>query len=249
MTTLYGFIQPGAYLVTGAWSIGNEMVYYALTPIILFLYNKNKTLGNALTLVTILIGAVYASSVLDPSKTLGEQWVLYVNPFNNLFFYTMGIGLYYNFHDVMISRTVNSMIFIFATALFIELPFSGNQIVLVTGPGRLIFSMLSVCVVVSFYKMTIPLPRLMRSSLELFGRSTYSIYLLHPIILGGLYGLLITRLMTPPAIAFLSIAVITILIAPFSYLFIEESFMRLGKRAVRRLNLLYAQVKMNYAKT
>ena len=34
ITTLFGFIKPAAYIPTGAWSIGNEMVYYALTPLI-----------------------------------------------------------------------------------------------------------------------------------------------------------------------------------------------------------------------
>jgi exopolysaccharide production protein ExoZ len=34
LTTLFGFISPSDYINTGAWSIGNEMVYYALTPAI-----------------------------------------------------------------------------------------------------------------------------------------------------------------------------------------------------------------------
>lgn len=46
ITTLFGFIKPTAYLATGAWSIGNEMVYYALTPLIFYLYNYKKRVGN-----------------------------------------------------------------------------------------------------------------------------------------------------------------------------------------------------------
>ena len=42
VTTLFGFISPGAYVNTGAWSIGNEMVYYAMTPIIILAYNRSN---------------------------------------------------------------------------------------------------------------------------------------------------------------------------------------------------------------
>ncbi len=44
MTTLFGFVKPGFYMNAGAWSIGNEMVYYALTPMFLILYNQKKYL-------------------------------------------------------------------------------------------------------------------------------------------------------------------------------------------------------------
>lgn len=42
MTTTFGFFKPQAYINIGAWSIGNEMVYYALTPIIIMIYNRKK---------------------------------------------------------------------------------------------------------------------------------------------------------------------------------------------------------------
>jgi exopolysaccharide production protein ExoZ len=35
LTTAFGFVDPSLYISTGAWSIGNEMVYYALTPFII----------------------------------------------------------------------------------------------------------------------------------------------------------------------------------------------------------------------
>ena len=37
----FGFIDNSAYLTTGAWSIGNEMVFYLTLPFILFLNRGN----------------------------------------------------------------------------------------------------------------------------------------------------------------------------------------------------------------
>ncbi len=33
LSTIFGFIKPHIYMLTGAWSIGNEMVYCSLTPL------------------------------------------------------------------------------------------------------------------------------------------------------------------------------------------------------------------------
>jgi peptidoglycan/LPS O-acetylase OafA/YrhL len=52
MTGLFGFIRPTAYINTGAWSIGNEMVFYALTPILIGAYSKSRAAGNALVVTT-----------------------------------------------------------------------------------------------------------------------------------------------------------------------------------------------------
>ena len=84
ITTLFGFIRPTAYIPTGAWSIGNEMVYYALTPLIFFLYNYKKWVGNVFFVICLSIGLFFAFNLLNPNVSLSDQWAIYVNPFNNL---------------------------------------------------------------------------------------------------------------------------------------------------------------------
>ena len=42
---LFGFVDTGLYINTGAWSIGNEIVYYSLTPIILLIFEKSRRWG------------------------------------------------------------------------------------------------------------------------------------------------------------------------------------------------------------
>jgi peptidoglycan/LPS O-acetylase OafA/YrhL len=104
LTTLFGFIKPTAYINTGAWSIGNEMVYYALTPVILAVYDRSTRSGNVLTGATVLVGLVFSHVLLDAQVPIAEQWGTYVNPFNNLFLYCGGIALYYNANQLEPSK-------------------------------------------------------------------------------------------------------------------------------------------------
>jgi len=42
LTGLFGFISPKSYFLTGAWSIGNELVFYSIFPLIIYMYDKNN---------------------------------------------------------------------------------------------------------------------------------------------------------------------------------------------------------------
>jgi exopolysaccharide production protein ExoZ len=103
LTTLFGFVSPTEYINMGAWSIGNEMVYYAFTPILISFYHLRKSIGNTITLITVGIGLLFAFSILSPADRLEVQWAKYINPFNNLFLYCAGIAIYYNFRDLTVS--------------------------------------------------------------------------------------------------------------------------------------------------
>ncbi|MBU1238787.1 acyltransferase, partial [Myxococcota bacterium] len=96
ITTLFGFVNHSASTInTGAWSIGNEMVYYSLTPFILILYNWRKWCGNIVLLASVVLAVYFSGYAMDSSSSLGAQWGIYKNPFNNFFLYCAGIALYY----------------------------------------------------------------------------------------------------------------------------------------------------------
>ena len=65
LTASFGFVSPGTYIVTGAWSIGNEMVYYAMTPIIIHIFNKSKIYGNIITLITLALTIYFSFFILN----------------------------------------------------------------------------------------------------------------------------------------------------------------------------------------
>lgn len=230
ITTLFGFIRPTAYIPTGAWSIGNEMVYYALTPLIFFLYNYKKWVGNAFFIICFSIGLFFAFNLLNPNISLSEQWALYVNPFNNLFLYVMGIAIYYNFKNLRFNPKLNNILLIVAISLFSLLPFDGNQISIVSGIGRVVFVVLSFIIVLCFYKLSIKLPNFLSNALETFGIATYGVYLIHPIVY--LYSsYLLKKINLNSGFLLYSIVVImTIIISIISYRLFEVRLIKIGKK-------------------
>jgi len=231
-TTLFGFISPTKYIATGAWSIGNEMVYYALTPIILAAFNYKLWLGNFLFIITLFIGLLFAFIFLHSDKIFAEQWAVYVNPFNNLFLYIGGISIYYNLKQSSINTLALSFVLLISILSFCFLPFSGNQIILVTGIGRIIFVILSFTIVISFYKMKFnKMPQMIKNSLESFGFATYGIYLMHPIIYGYTHNLIHNTFLL-----FFTVVIVTIIVSIYTFRLFEIKLTEIGKKFSNKIN-------------
>lgn len=239
ITLLFSFVDYGAYINTGAWSIGNEVFYYTLTPLILYLYNKGNLYGNTLLIISLILLVWFAFLKLDKNISIGEQWLFYINPFNNLFFYVMGIAIVYN-SDYLKLKPRTVLIFgLLASSIFLFSPVNGNQINIVTGTNRLIFSIASILLVVFFYSYPMRIEKHVGSILKTLGMATYGIYLLHPIV-SDAYNIYIKPIYPfdgeIETIAFISM--VTFSIAIPSYFFIELQFIRLGKK----ITALYSSV-------
>ncbi|MGD3146038.1 acyltransferase family protein [Acinetobacter baumannii] len=224
MTLLFGFIAPGEYINTGAWSIGNEIVYYALTPILIFLYSKNKKLGNMVVVISILIGIIFAFNLLNPKQTLAEQWLIYIHPLNNLFFYTCGIALYYNFHKLDM-KNIAKVLVVIPLAILCFYPIDGDQINITTGINRVIFSMSSIALVLGFYKLRLNLPSLVTRPFASLGEATYGVYLLHPVVY-----IFTNHFFENTILCVISTVGITLIAAFLSYNFYEKRFIIIGKK-------------------
>ena len=231
LTTLFGFIRPTSYINTGAWAIGNEMVYYALTPFVIAVYNRGRRLGNVLTGATVLIGLLFSHVLLDAQVPIAEQWGTYVNPFNNLFLYCAGIALYYNADHLEPSRATCLAVLAVGVAVFIWHPVAGNFIQILTGWNRIVFCAASIAIVFGFYKHRGGLARIVALPLTQLGLAAYGVYLLHPVVwqaCSQLFGLLHLE-STPAAMIGATIAG-TLVIAWVSYHCYELPLIRWGKR-------------------
>lgn len=233
LTTLFGFISPSSYINTGAWSIGNEMVYYAFTPIMIILYEKNRTQGNIMLVASFIVAFIFAFFLLDPQKSLSEEWTTYINPFNNIFLYVAGIAIYYNLKNVNIKSSVLLMLFGISLAIFMFYPVDGDKIAIVTGINRIIFLFSSIILVVSFYKFLSYdiVPKGIQYPLEQFGIATYGVYLLHPIV-NTYIGYILKKLDVENSVMlFVVVVILTIAIAIASFNLFEKKIMIFGKKA------------------
>jgi len=231
LTTSFGFVSPESYINAGAWSIGNEMVYYTITPIIIYAYNKGLIYGNILTTLTVAVALLFSLNFLSAENTLSDQWRIYINPFNNLFFYSSGIAIYYNFRLLSESAKNRLPIILVPLSLLLLIPAQGDQINIVTGWTRTAYSVASISMVMFFYKIPFNLPRSISHTLTQLGIATYGIYLLHPIFYQAT-NLLFKKInlhANPYAIISVTIA-LTIVSAIVIYNLFELSLIRFGKK-------------------
>ncbi|ADL49879.1 acyltransferase family protein [Clostridium cellulovorans] len=236
ITTIFGFIKPEAYISTGAWSIGNEMVYYVITIIIIMAYRRKKLYGNILFVASLIIGYLFAFKFLNPNMELAKQWIIYINPFNNLFFYIGGIAIYYNLKRIDFNKYFNNISLCVAMGLFNFIPVCGNQIFITTSIWRVVFSALSFIIVIGFYKLKLDMPKFIGKPFELFGIATFGVYLIHPVVYYVIKKLISEKLklsgygMMGTIMIIISVSLITILLALVSYYKFELRFMKYGKR-------------------
>ena len=229
LTTAFGFISPTSYMTTGAWSIGNEMVYYALTPILLLTFRRSRTAGNLLVFATIAVGIFFSTALLSPVDSLSRQWATYVNPFNNLFLFCSGVALFFlpNPGRKLISPFV---LLLACAAVLLYWPADGDAINVVTGTNRLVFSLASVGLVLAFYHMRITVPFYVTWPLVQLGLATYGIYLLHSVIWRALR-LVVDHMRWSlhgwPVL--IGVGIATVLVANVLFHTIESYFIQLGK--------------------
>lgn len=226
----FGFFAPDAYYATGAWSIGNEMVFYAAFPVALWLFRRSLT-RSILAAVAMLFLAVFAFVLISPAKTLSEQWAMYIHPLNQIPFFLAGM-LIATLTPRRNYAVASAILVLAAVAVFCLLPFGAERIGMVVGTNRIVFTLACVAVVLGVYASGLSAHGVIHRVLSFLGDASYSIYLLHPIVafpviqiatrlgLGQEYLLHVHLLACVP---------ITLLASWLSYRFLEQPGMRLGQ--------------------
>ena len=222
LTGAFGFVAPGSYINVGAWSIGNELVYYALTPALIVAYARRRAYGNALVAAAAAVWLLFAFVWLTPGEPLAWQWATYIHPFNNFFLYGAGFAI---FHNVgALGRASNAAVGAASLALLALWPSQGDLISIVTGAERVVYCAASIGIVVFFYRSQVRPPRPLANALTTIGLATYGIYLLHPLVFDHLQGRL-----APGTIPAATVA-LTMTLAIVAYRLFEAPLIRLGAK-------------------
>lgn len=229
-TGAFGFVDPAKYITNGAWSIGNELVFYVIFPFVFLANRLSKFAVELFFIASLTLGVYFAFEVLSSNATLAEQWSSYVNPFNQLFLFIGGmvIGKLMNNYR---NNTLAVVLFIGIVLFLAVEPISGNQINIVTGWNRLLFSGVAFTLTISFFLFDYTVPKLMDSVLSKLGHISYSLYLLHAIVFW-----FVARYINrgEHVVLFFAVAMgLTIFLSYLSYNYFEVKFMRMGKNILK----------------
>lgn len=234
-TGLFGFIPERDGIARAAWSIGNEMIFYMFFPLyILMLKFKWKVLFYVAMLAS-LVPAIYISFiVIDPAKTPATEFTHYIHPLNQLFLFVFGIWVAYKFARTNVNITFIKILLLFFFIAFILFPIT-RSIDIFAGVERMALCLICIVICTCIYKLQYDnLSPIIEKPLAFLGETSYSIYLLHPII----YRLMIDTfdVESLPVTISMFLCILPTLVASYLvYQFIEKPAMNLGKIVSRRI--------------
>jgi exopolysaccharide production protein ExoZ len=180
LTLLFGFANPASSPVIGGWSIGVEVVFYLIFPLLLVLRKQVILMFLASVLLTAWVSADIAR--LD---TLANGWEQYVSPANHWVFFCAGVYARLHSHIWRIStRCVQFLIWI-ALSVTIVACLGATELQIVTGWYRVLFTVLSIILVALLGRISVRDEFLQKFSAAMGGAS-YSLYLIHPLVFFGM---------------------------------------------------------------
>lgn len=238
VTLLFSLFDHAGYLSTGAWSIGNEVVFYFIFPLVFLLANRMSYVVPIVFAFSCVVAVLFCFVLLSEKLLLGaDQWATYVNPLNQMFLFFGGvlIGKYGGKIDQYISVTsIYWGVGAGSILIFSFYPAEGDSSAIVTGWTRLVLSMACLLFILSLYKLNPQFKSYPARVLGFFGRGCYSIYLLHPIVafplvyIGGSFNV-------PLFISYSIAFILTLIVSWVTFRYLEEPMMGYGKRVSHHL--------------
>jgi peptidoglycan/LPS O-acetylase OafA/YrhL len=233
LTGLFGFFSWDTYLSGGVWSIGNELVFYVFFPFFVFFSKRNIAFMVVLSVALFGLYLYFSFGVL-PSCPEPEQWRNYINPLNQVFLFLGGFLVGFFLKNQRYKNGVLVIVLLASVFLFVFYPVFGPQFAVKTGFNRLVFTSLCLVICFCFYKISMPLPRLVGRGFSFLGEISYSVYLLHPHVY-DLMGRFRFQVYPISGYARTGISIVlTLVVSYFVYRYFERVFMRLGSTSTQQ---------------
>lgn len=181
-TGLFGFFDPAGDIALGAWSVGDELVYYTISPFLLLLFQKKQIFPLA-TGIALVLGSLYAFWWLQPNVPITQQWAVYVQPGNHLFFFLIGMAM--GLYPALLPHWPSKSWYLIALTLFagvLYFPIGTEVSELICGWPRVFYSLSCMGIVAALYASGLQLPTLPHRWFQWLGAISYGIYLLHPLV-------------------------------------------------------------------
>ncbi len=181
-TGLFAVYEWDNVIAYGGWAIGNELVFYAAFPILLYVYRRSKPSFSVVMFILFAVFIYFSFFALTNANSFIAQWKTYINPLNHLFVFACGFAVGAIFKNIELKPIVSLGLIILALLIFILYPAIGDRIELVTGWARVAFTTACILIIIPLFKLSFKLPDPFHNMFSKVAQASYSIYLLHPIV-------------------------------------------------------------------
>lgn len=227
---LFAFFAWDSNIATGAWSIGNELVFYCFFPIIIYFLKKSSIYFYGIFTISILISFIFSFYLLKDESNMAFQWRNNVNPFNQIFLFCSGIFIGKIFKNKVLNFNLLVIIFLISLFVFTILPID-DETDLISGYKRYILTFSCFLICIFAYKSKIKFHAIINSFFSMLGEASYSLYLLHPLVFVAIS--LLGKTFNISNIYILLISVVTTIGFSFLvYQYYERYFIGLGRRKI-----------------
>jgi exopolysaccharide production protein ExoZ len=178
LSIVFGFYSPNGHIPVGGWSVGNEIVFYVMFPLMMIMMRSMLTLA-ALAVGGLVLHAFFAFSVIDPEQSISSQSHHYMNPLNQVFFFIGGLFIGKFFSPGKGSRITIITFLLLGLAVFISWPASGDRVELISGWTRVAMTSACLFVCLAVFMSNWDAAGWLGKALKVIGDTSYSTYLLH----------------------------------------------------------------------
>lgn len=219
-TLLFGFVNPAATPVVGGWSIGVEVVFYILFPLLMVWRERALAMLACAALMT-----AWPSYDIASRASLADAWHAYVTPANHWIFFCAGV--YARLHRERLALGSRTSLWLIAACLVVAAAAAMNasELELVTGWRRAVLVPASVVVVALVANVAVR-SATVQALCSAMGGASYPLYLVHPLIFFAIRG----RVDVGSVTAWLALLLAVLLLALVADRFIDSSIQRRIKR-------------------